>query len=146
MTDRTTGRCGRDERAVSVAREGCGGITIDMPHGWWRVDVNSDGSGTVAFGALLCFGAFGPGTDLKRICADFREKAAGSREELGEPVGTVRFSARDNPDRLWYFDDWAAASDLFEKVWNSREPPVSNFAKQHLESLSESWEKRALPE
>jgi hypothetical protein len=38
------------------------GLTIDMPHGWWRIHIRPDGSGTLNFAALPQTGRFPAGT------------------------------------------------------------------------------------
>jgi hypothetical protein len=130
----------------SYAQSMCDEITIDMPHGWWRIVVNPDGSGTLAFGALPNHGKFPPGTmDHRYICLTLRKIALKDKETLSGPIGTVEFQRDDDSEQLAYFNDWRMASDLFDLAWRRKEEPKNNIEKIDLETLAKFWEKRELP-
>ena len=117
-----------------------------MPHGWWRILVEPDGSGTMAFGALPYSGAFPAGTiDHASICSVLRSKVNETRETLSDPIGTINFVADDDSGHLWYFNDWGTASELFELAWKNKEEPKTDIEKKHIEALAKFWDNRELP-
>jgi len=133
--------------ATSQAQVTCGEIVLDMPHGWWRVNVKPDGSGNFMFGALPYSGEFASETiDHKKLCSDLHEIATESKEKLGAPIGTVQYAQDSNSDFVWYFSDWDMASNLFKRAWENKNKPSNAIEKKNLEALAKFWENRTLPQ
>ena len=132
--------------ATSHAQVTCKEIVLDMPHGWWRVNVNPDGSGKIMFGALPFYGTFVSGAiDHQKLCSDIQEIATENKEKLSEPIGTVQFDPNGKSGHVWYFNNWDMASDLFDRAWDNKKKATNDIEKQHLKALAKFWEKREIP-
>jgi len=88
-------------------------VAFDMPHGGCRLSVNSDGSGTLAYGALPALIRVKPGTFEPALLADQLRAVAVplSEGKQTRPVGAVSFAAGE--DLYWFSDtEWAQAQFL----------------------------------
>ena len=96
--------------------------------------------------SLPYYATFPPGTiDHQQICSHLHKITTKNRQKLSEPIGTVKFNYHDKSDRLWYFNDWDVASDLFEQAWINRELVKNDMEAERLQTLSKFWEKLILP-
>jgi hypothetical protein len=97
-------------------------VTFDMPHGGCRLRVNSDGSGSLAYGALPAWIKVKPGTFLPDALAEELRSAVIpiSDGEHPRPPGSVQFNASEE---LFWFGDKELARVNFLKALSNAEAP-----------------------
>lgn len=90
-------------------------VTFDMPHGGCRLSVNSDGSGSLAYGALPAQIRVKPGTFLPSVLVNELRRVAipPSDGEQPRPSGSVKFGVSE---QLFWFSDRALARGNFLKA------------------------------
>lgn len=97
-------------------------VTLDMPHGGCRLVVRSDGSGSLAYGALPGLIRVKPGTfEPAGLADDLRRVAIPQSDgEHPRPPGTLRFAGSDE---LYLFADKEFARANFLKALSNAMAP-----------------------
>jgi hypothetical protein len=90
-------------------------VVFDMPHGGCRLSVNSDGSGSLAYGALPARVRIKPGTFMPSVLVAELERAvvprSGGAQSL--PSGSVKFGSSEE---LFWFNDGELSRVHFHKA------------------------------
>jgi hypothetical protein len=97
-------------------------VTFDMPHGGCRLLVNSDGSGSLTYGALPAWIKVKPGTFQPAALVDELRRVAipQSDGEHPRPPGSVSFGTSEEP---FLFGDKELARINFRKALSNAEAP-----------------------
>jgi len=95
-------------------------VTVDMPHGGCRLIVNSDGSGSLTYGALPAWIRVKPGTFQPAALVDELRRVAipQSGDEHPRPLGSVSFG---KSEELFLFSDKELARVNFLKAFSNAE-------------------------
>lgn len=97
-------------------------ISFDMPHGGCRLSVNSDGSGTLGYGALPTLIRIKKGTfDAESLVRDLRAIAVPQTDDINTRLpGSIKFGREET---LLWFSDKELAQINFQKALRNAEPP-----------------------
>jgi hypothetical protein len=97
-------------------------VSFDMPHGGCRLSVNSDGSGTLAYGALPSVIRIKQGTfDADALIRELRAIATPQTDDINTRLpGSIQFGSAET---LLWFSDKELARINFQKALSNMEPP-----------------------
>lgn len=119
-------------------------IVVDMPHGWWRVSIHSDGSANYGFGALAQTGAVARGTfDFESLHADLAPRITREIEPKVEEYGTVQFCVDgEGCGDLWYLTDRSFANEVLDRAFENRIETEAGFGLGSSENSDAMWRER----
>lgn len=97
-------------------------VSFDMPHGGCRLSVNTDGSGTLGYGALPTSIRIKQGTfNAESLVRDLRAIAMPQTDDINARLpGSIKFGREET---LLWFSDKAFAQINFQKALRNAEPP-----------------------
>lgn len=94
-------------------------VVFDMPHGGCRLSVNSDGSGSLAYGALPARIRIKPRTFMPSVLLDELKRAVVPRPdgEQSPTAGSVRFGSSE--ELFWFTDGEMARVNFLKALANA---------------------------
>ena len=118
-------------------------IIVDMPPGWYRIQIYPDGSGAYGFGALPEMGSIHRGTfDFEKIFKDISTDLSGGNENL-EAAVTIQFCVDgDGCGPLYYLEDSEYAERLLQRGFSQRTGESRLGPAMSIENLDRMWLER----
>jgi hypothetical protein len=108
-------------------------LIVDMPHGACRLEVDSDGGGSLAYGAMPRWVYVRPGTfDFKKTKRVLRDKSypQSERTAAAARVGTLSLPGSEE---LLLIDDHALVEKLMVQAWRGKvAPETARESEDHL--------------